>query len=109
MLRSKSLTVVVTEAVLLPLAVGGSPPPLTLAVFTTCGTAVLSTFTTKVTVVDVAPARSAVERVHSTPVPPTTLFGALAAQVQPAPATGTEYSVRPVGSGSDSVYVAVPV
>src|SRR3954470_12565517 len=103
MVRSKSDTGVVTDALLFAFAVGGSPPPPAGAVFTTCGTARLPTLTTKVTVVEVVPASIAVERVQETPVPPTTLLGAAGGQVQPAPATGTEYSVRPAGRGSTSV------
>jgi hypothetical protein len=76
----------------LPVLPGGSPPPLTVTLFTALGAAPAATFTVALTVVLLAPAARAVALVHATRPPPTMLSpanGEFAVHVQPAPATGT--------------------
>ena len=110
--KSKSITGVVSVVVLLPVALAGSPPPVTLAGLITLGTAVFATFTGNVMVVEAAPGAMAVARVQTTRPPPLTLSpaaGEFAVHVHPAPAVGTAARVSPVGKVSVIVYEFAPV
>lgn len=95
--KSKSMTGVVRLVLLLPVALAGSPPPVTLAVLMTLGAAALATFTGNVSVVDVLPGATGVLLLQVTCAPLTVPT----MQVQPAPGVGTAASVKPVGRVSE--------
>jgi hypothetical protein len=91
-------TIVLSEAVLLPVVPAGSPPPLTVAKFVTEGTAVEATETVSVIALAEVPAAIEAELVHVT-------VGAAKAQLQPAPLAET----KPSPGGRLSVTVIVPL